>query len=154
MHNLVTCPAELLGGNLSRGGQSTDCHHVRVEHPTLFALPCRWGCEVPLPGQRHSHVVISTQVPDPRQLLPWIWQLGLTGAHIFVYGRHNNSLGEEGGKALLAAVAAAPLPCDMKLQVKQLTPNLGRESAVFLTHILRHWVGHGLTCLPPGGTPW
>jgi hypothetical protein len=40
-----------------------------------------WPCEPAGPLKAGSvHVVVSTLTPDPEQLLPWLWQLGLSGA--------------------------------------------------------------------------
>ncbi|KAG2498778.1 hypothetical protein HYH03_003517 [Edaphochlamys debaryana] len=82
------------------------------------------------------HVVVSTTRADPHQLLPWLAHLGLTGAHVYVYHRTPDP---DGDLAAELAAAAGQLACGMRLHVAPLLPNKGRESAVYLHHLVTHY---------------
>lgn len=68
-------------------------------------------------------------------LLPSL-QLGLTNIDIYIYHRLADPVASA---ALSASLGALRLPCNMRLIVRQLLPNLGREATVFLHHILAHY---------------
>ncbi|EFJ44097.1 hypothetical protein VOLCADRAFT_95734 [Volvox carteri f. nagariensis] len=71
-------------------------------------------------------------------LVPWIWNLGLTGAEIWIY--HRLDLNDPALTAAAAAIAAfEPYPCNSSVRLQQLLPNKGREAAVYLSHIVRHY---------------
>ncbi|KAG2446803.1 hypothetical protein HYH02_008363 [Chlamydomonas schloesseri] len=71
-------------------------------------------------------------------LVPWIWNLGLSGAEIWIYHRL-----EESDPRLVAAAATLksfePYPCGSTVRLQQLLPNKGREAAVYLSHVVRHY---------------
>ncbi|KAG2435344.1 hypothetical protein HXX76_007417 [Chlamydomonas incerta] len=71
-------------------------------------------------------------------LIPWIWNLGLSGAEIWIYHRL-----EESDPRLAAAAATLksfePYPCGSTVRLQQLLPNKGREAAVYLSHVVRHY---------------
>ena len=74
-----------------------------------------WGCEQAALPSGSLHVVVATFEADPHQLLPWMWHLGLTGADIFVYYRHDD-------KSHSQVFQDVQLPCDMRLHVLQVRP--------------------------------
>ena len=82
--------------------------------PTLTAAAAAngtlWGCLDPLPNGHFIDVIVATLLPDPVQLLPWVWQLGLGNAHVHVYYRSNDSnVVSLGGQSYRAH--AAPCIC-------------------------------------------
>lgn len=75
---------------------------------------------------------------QPTALIPWIWNLGLGGAEVWIYHRLDRS------DPRLSDIqntlhALEPFPCDMRVRLQQLLPNKGREAAVYLTHIVNHY---------------
>ncbi|GLI59849.1 hypothetical protein VaNZ11_001837 [Volvox africanus] len=94
-----------------------------------------WGCQNGLPAGAF-HIVIATLLPEPMALVPWIWNLGLSGAEIWIY--HRMDLNDPGLTAAAATFASfEPYPCDSRVRLQQLLPNKGREAAVYLSHIVR-----------------
>lgn len=91
-----------------------------------------WGCEAPSLPDGAVHVVVSTFNAEADQLLPWIWHLGLTNAHIYIYYRVNDP-------AIPPRFKKVTLPCGMALLPTLLLPNKGREAASFLQHIITHY---------------
>ena len=70
------------------------------------------------------------------QVVSLLPQLGLTNVDIFLYHR----LSDPAAAAELSrSLGGLRLPCGMRLTVRQLLPNRGRDSAVFLHHILAHF---------------
>ena len=81
---------------------------------------------------------IDIAAPQPMALVPWIWNLGLSGAEIWIYHRLEDS------DPRLATAAATlksfePYPCGSTVRLQQLLPNKGREAAVYLSHVVRHY---------------
>ncbi|KAG2488085.1 hypothetical protein HYH03_013388 [Edaphochlamys debaryana] len=92
-----------------------------------------WGCENPALPPGDMHVVVSTYNADPEQLLPWLWHLGLTSAAVYIYHRlEDHATAVKGFEGVV-------LPCNMSLHILPVLPNKGREAAVFLTHLVRHY---------------
>jgi hypothetical protein len=91
-----------------------------------------WGCEAEALPAGSVHVWVSTFNAEAEQLLPWMWHLGLTGADIFAYYRHSDA-------SIADRFAGVQLPCSMALHVVQLSPNKGREAAVYLHHMVKYY---------------
>ncbi|KXZ53563.1 hypothetical protein GPECTOR_6g479 [Gonium pectorale] len=110
---------------------------ARRELDRFYRPPPTWGCETGLPPGAF-HVVVATYAPEPTSLIPWIWNLGLTGARIWIYHRLAS---DDPRLAAAAATFAAfePYPCGSAVLLQQLLPNKGREAAVYLAHIVRQY---------------
>ena len=97
-----------------------------------------WGCQTPAMAPGEFHVVVATASPEPAQLLPWAWHLGLTGAHIFIY--HRLELSDPRFAAANATLASMPLPCGMRMVLQQVGKGEGglhgavREHACGIRH--------------------
>ena len=99
------------------------------------AVQPHWGCqkqETLEEGQFHIVISSSTKLGSWSNWLPHV---GLTGSHVFVEYRVSKGTSSEGSNSGVNL----PLPCGMKLFFKHLSPNKGRESAVFFDHILEHY---------------
>jgi hypothetical protein len=77
-----------------------------------YRPPPLWGCQAPALAHGEFHVVVATVSPEPAQLLPWVWHLGLTGAHIYIY--HRLELSDPRFAAANATLASMQLPCGMR----------------------------------------
>ncbi len=86
----------------------------------------------------HSPPPSSAPSPQPTALIPWIWNLGLGGAEVWIYHRLEQS-DPRLSDIQDALRALEPFPCDMRVRLQQLLPNKGREAAVYLTHIVNHY---------------
>lgn len=72
------------------------------------------------------HVVtLSTEKTDQRLLFRWIFRLGLTRAHAFIY--HRNT-----GRQLRTIQG----PCRMTIMQRELLPDVGRETLAYYRHIM------------------
>ncbi|GFR48970.1 hypothetical protein Agub_g10985, partial [Astrephomene gubernaculifera] len=125
---LIACATN---GNLS------DVVRLQRQLDPSYRPPPIWGCEEGLPAGAF-HVVVATYAPEPMALVPWIWNLGLAGAQIWIYHRLD-SADPRLASASAALAALEPYPCNSTIHLQQLIPNKGREAAVYLSHIVRHY---------------
>ncbi|GIL83389.1 hypothetical protein Vretimale_11244 [Volvox reticuliferus] len=119
----------------SQSFQHTHAKRFRKSLDPSYRPPPIWGCQNGLPPGAF-HIVIATLLPEPMALVPWIWNLGLSGAEIWIY--HRSDLNDPALTAAAATFASfEPYPCDSRVRLQQLMPNKGREAAVYLSHIVR-----------------
>ncbi|GIL53050.1 hypothetical protein Vafri_8742 [Volvox africanus] len=119
----------------SQSLQPTLAKQVRKRLDPSYRPRPIWGCQNGLPAGAF-HIVVATLLPEPMALVPWIWNLGLTGAEIWIY--HRLDLNDPALTAAASTFASfEPYPCDSRVRLQQLVPNKGREAAVYLSHIAR-----------------
>ena len=86
------------------------------------------SCESPSLPAGSMHIVIAGY-EDKNCFTHYLWDLGLTNAHVFVYRR----LSSERPLAIWRG------PCGMTVEEKLLLPNHGRELAAFQSYVTEHY---------------